>query len=152
MPNKNWSKLNKMQLGKYAEYYAKMEFASYGFEIFTSEVDDRGIDFIIKNSKGEFFEIQSKSIRKGPVNIPKDKLDILNSSLYIVLLLFKEGDLPEMYLISSTVWKTPNNLFVFREYKNPELKSDPEYGLNISKKNEKILKDYSFEKIIKKMI
>ena len=38
MPNLNWSKLTGLQLGRYAEYYAKMEFASYGFEVYTSEV------------------------------------------------------------------------------------------------------------------
>lgn len=29
MPNLDWSKLNKQQLGRYAEYYAIMEFASF---------------------------------------------------------------------------------------------------------------------------
>ena len=47
MPNLNWSKLNHLQLGKYAEYYAKMEFASYGYEVYTSEVDDHGVDFVV---------------------------------------------------------------------------------------------------------
>ena len=50
MPNLNWSKLTGLQLGRYAEYYAKMEFASYGFEVYTSEVDDHGVDFIAKKS------------------------------------------------------------------------------------------------------
>jgi predicted GNAT family N-acyltransferase len=52
MPNTIWSKLNSLQLGRYAEYYAKMEFASYGFEIYTSELDDHGIDFIAKTKSG----------------------------------------------------------------------------------------------------
>ncbi len=43
MPNLNWSQLNHLQLGRYAEYYAKMEFASYGFDVYTSEVDDHGV-------------------------------------------------------------------------------------------------------------
>ena len=34
MPNTNWSELSHLQLGRYAEYYAKMEFASYGYECF----------------------------------------------------------------------------------------------------------------------
>jgi len=42
MPNKNWSILNSLQLGRYAEYFANMEFASFGLEVFSSEVDDRG--------------------------------------------------------------------------------------------------------------
>ena len=46
MPNKHWLRLNHLQLGRYAEYLSKMEFASYGFEIYSSEVDDHGVDFI----------------------------------------------------------------------------------------------------------
>ena len=32
MPKTNWSELSPLQLGRYAEYYAKMEFTSYGFD------------------------------------------------------------------------------------------------------------------------
>ena len=35
MPSKKWSGLNHMQLGQFGEYYAKMEFASYGFDVYT---------------------------------------------------------------------------------------------------------------------
>ena len=37
-----------MQLGKYAEYYSKMEFTSYGYDVYTSEIDDHGVDFAAK--------------------------------------------------------------------------------------------------------
>ena len=63
MPNMNWAILNSLQLGRYAEYFAKMELASYGLEVFSSEVDDRGIDFIVKDKTGRFSEIQVKSLR-----------------------------------------------------------------------------------------
>ena len=49
MPNLKWSKLNHLQLGRYAEYFTKMEFTSYGYEVYTSEVDDHGIDFVAQN-------------------------------------------------------------------------------------------------------
>ena len=49
MPNTNWSKLSHLQLGRYAEYYAKMEFVSYGYDVYTSEVDDHGVDFVARN-------------------------------------------------------------------------------------------------------
>ena len=45
MPNMNWNILSRLQLGRYVEYYAKMEFSSYDFEVYTSEVDDHGIFF-----------------------------------------------------------------------------------------------------------
>lgn len=57
MPNMQRSQLSGMQLGRYAEYYAKMEFTSYGFEVYTSEVDDHGVDFVAKQPKtSEFYE------------------------------------------------------------------------------------------------
>lgn len=40
-----------------------MEFASYGLDVYTSEVDDHWIDFIVKDKKGIFNEIQVKSLR-----------------------------------------------------------------------------------------
>ena len=78
MPSTNWSKLSPLQLGRYAEYYAKMEFASYGFEVYTSEVDDHGVDFIAKNPhNNQFYEVQVKSIRNtGYVFVQKDKIEI----------------------------------------------------------------------------
>lgn len=74
MSNMIWSKLNKNQLGKYGEYYAKMKFASYGWDVYTSEIDDHGVDFVAKDVKtGNFFEVQS--IYKGnyafDINIKK---------------------------------------------------------------------------------
>jgi hypothetical protein len=57
MPNKDWTKLNSLQLGNYAEYLAKMEFASYGCDVYTSEVDGHGIDFIVKDKNRLFCEI-----------------------------------------------------------------------------------------------
>ena len=64
MPNTNWSKLSHLQLGRYAEYYAKMEFASCGYDVYTSEVDDHGVDFVARNPvDGQYYEIQVKSIR-----------------------------------------------------------------------------------------
>ena len=55
MPSKKWSGLNHMQLGQFGEYYAKMEFASYGFDVYTSEVDDHGVDFIARDIKTGIF-------------------------------------------------------------------------------------------------
>ena len=60
----DWSTLNKQQIGKYGEYLTKMEFTKYGFDVYTAEVDDKGIDFVIRNSGDKYFDIQVKSIRR----------------------------------------------------------------------------------------
>ena len=38
-----WSSLSHLQLGRYAEYFVKLELTLYGFQVFTSEVDDRAL-------------------------------------------------------------------------------------------------------------
>ena len=149
MPNKNWSLLNSLQLGRYAEYFAKMEFASYGLEVFSSEVDDRGIDFIVKDKKGRFSEVQVKSLRgTGYVFAQKSKFNIDNRNLYMALLIFKEGKMPDFFLIPSEAWKVPNEVFVDRDYNKPGQTSKPEYGINISIKNYNILEIFNFEESI----
>lgn len=149
MPNKNWSVLNSLQLGRYAEYFAKMEFASYGLEVFTSEVDDRGIDFIVKDKKGRFAEVQVKSLRgNGYVFAQKSKFDIHNRSLFMALLIFKEGFMPDTFLIPAEAWRVPNEVFVDRDYHKPGQKSKPEYGINISQRNYDVLEVFKFENSI----
>lgn len=149
MPNKEWNKLNNLQLGRYAEYFAKMEFASYGLDVYTSEVDDHGIDFIVKDKKGRFCEIQVKSkTEKGYVFMQKSKFDIENKNLYLALLIFESGKLPDIFLIQSEAWKIPNEVFVDRKYDKPGQKSQPEYGINISHKNYDILNIFRFSESI----
>lgn len=149
MPNKEWNKLNNLQLGRYAEYFAKMEFASYGLDVYTSEVDDHGIDFIVKDKKGRFCEIQVKSkTEKGYVFMQKSKFDIENKNLYLALLIFESGKLPDIFLIPSEAWKIPNEVFVDRKYDKPGQKSQPEYGINISNKNYDILNIFRFNESI----
>jgi hypothetical protein len=149
VPNVNWSDLSPLQLGRYAEYFAKMEFTSFGMEVFTSEVDDRGIDFIIKDKNGRFSEIQVKSVRNSNYTfVRKDKFNIENENLYLCLLMFNNGVLPEVYLIPARIWKNPNPMFVDKDYEG--LKSNPEYGVNFSRKNYNLLYLYRFEETFRK--
>lgn len=147
MPLMKWSKLNHLQLGRYAEYYAKMEFASYGLDVYTSEVDDHGIDFVAKTNGGGFIEIQVKAIRNtNYVFMRKDKWNIDNENLYLILLLFDDNILPKVFMIPSKAWENPNDLLCDKNY--VELKSKPEYGINISKKNMPLLSEYEIDKMM----
>ncbi|KOP30898.1 hypothetical protein ADM98_03990 [Exiguobacterium sp. BMC-KP] len=123
-----------------------MEFASYGCDVYTSEVDDHGIDFIVKDKNGRFCEVQVKSLRgTGYVFMQKNKFDITNKNLYLALLIFNGEKLPEIFLIPATAWKISNKIFVDRNYEKPDQKSKPEYGINISKKNYPLLEIFKFE-------
>ena len=146
MPNTNWSELSHLQLGRYAEYYAKMEFASYEYDVYTSEVDDHGVDFVARNpDDGQYYEIQVKAVRNlDYVYIRKDKM-VLSPARIVYLLLFSNGALPECYVIPSRTWNNPNALFVERNYDKPGQKSAPEWGINLSKKNLPLLESYREE-------
>jgi hypothetical protein len=150
MTNYDWTRLNPLQLGRYAEYYAKMEFASYGFEIYTSEVDDHGIDFVAKKSNNRYFDVQVKSIRGyNYIFFPKDKFNLRNN-LYAAIVIFLPTESPHFYLIPSINWQGPNALLVSRDYIGK--KSEPEWGLNLSKKNLDLLYQYSFDKSILELL
>ncbi|VAV83969.1 hypothetical protein MNBD_DELTA01-1542 [hydrothermal vent metagenome] len=146
----NWSRLNNQQVGTYTEYFVKMELTMYGLQVYTTEVDDRGVDFVARHEDGPFIEIQVKSLRSSCsyVFMHKDKF-MLNKRLYLAFGLLLEGKPPELYLIPSVVWESPNKPFVSHDYENR--KSKPEWGLNISKKNMPLLEPYRFDKTIQSL-
>jgi hypothetical protein len=133
-----------MQLGKYAEYYAKMEFASYGYEVYTSEVDDHGVDFVAKlPGENRYYEVQVKSVRDyGYIYMAKSKMPELSEDRLVCYLHFIDGQLPDVFVIPATAWENPNAVLVDRKYDKPGQKSEPEWGINISKKNYNLLDEY----------
>jgi hypothetical protein len=153
MSKYQWAELNTQQLGAYAEYFVKMEFTIRGFQVFSPEVDDRGIDFITRFNKDSWFEIQVKSIRDSTnyIFLRKDKFE-LSSNLYAAITILTEDRFPDLFLIPSLAWKLPNELFVERNYEGEGQVSRPEWGMNVSKKNRPLLDAYRFEKAIQSLI
>jgi len=152
MPNMTWSLLNRMQPGRYAEYYAKMEFSSYGFDVYTSEVDDHGVDFVAKPPNSTtYYEVQVKSVCGfGYVFITKEKMP-LSANRVVCCLHFIDGELPDVYIIPSTAWLAPNAVFAERKYDKEWQKSDPEWGINLSQKNLYLLKPYKAQESLKSL-
>lgn len=129
-----WSSLSGLQLGRYGEYYAKMLFTAYGYEVYSSEVDDHGVDFIVKNKSGKIFEVQVKTIcRTGYMFIKKNKI-VIDDQHLVALIRLKDNEEPEMFVFPASVWKNPNPVFKDRSY--------GEWGVNYSKKNRKLLEPY----------
>ena len=153
MLNKEWRSLNaepkskKLKRGHLAEYYAEMQLILYGFETYKTTVDDRGIDLIIRNKNGVFFDIQVKSVIDYH-NIPilQDKFNIKNERLYLLAVHFvKDGEDPEMYIIPATRWTIRDKIF----YTSKENVKKPQYGLKLtSKENCDSLQEYKLDKII----
>lgn len=150
LPKMDWDALadeSKQKLGTYAEYFAKMELASYGMDVYTSEVDDHGIDFVCL-SDNKLLKVQVKSIRPsktGYVFMGAEYFNIEDEDLYLFLLLFEQGKLPEPYLIPASAWKKETPLLRFHPYDKPE------YGVNISKKNRELLEQFRLEKTLNKI-
>ena len=125
-----------------------MSLASYGMSIYTSEVDDHGIDFIAE-TKGGFLKFQVKTLRQGTnyVFMLKEYFDITDRSLFLFLSLLSDGEHPTSYIIPATAWENDNTgVFVYRAYEGK--KSRPEYGINLSKKNMPYIEKYKLDRMI----
>lgn len=152
-----WSGLSPLQLGRYAEYLVKMEFAKFRHSVFSAEVDDRGIDFVIRTPRGVHHDVQVKSSSRlkssGGFHYQfwrkeeGGKRPQIGKNFHIALVLLSSNEEPHLYLIPSTVWRKPSRLFVVHNY--PGLKSPPEHGLNLSKKNLSLLKPFEFSERVK---
>lgn len=123
----------------------------YGFQVFQTEVDDRGIDFIARHENRNFIEVQVKSLRfkssreNGYIFARKEHF-VLRANLFMAVVLFTKGVAPSIYFIPALAWGTPTDLLASRDY--PNRKSSPEWGLNISQKNRPSLDKYLLENII----
>lgn len=149
MYNLNWSRreLTPQKLGKFCEYYAKMALASYGMSIYTSEVDDHGIDFIAETKRG-FAQFQVKSTRGyNSIFMEEDHFDISDENLYVIIVLLTDGEHPALYVVPATAWQDKGSrLFVYHAYEGK--KSKPDYSVNLSKRNMEELEYYGLENMI----
>lgn len=150
--NLNWSRkeLTRQKLGTFGEYYAKMSLASYGMSIYTSEVDDHGIDFVAETKQG-FMKFQVKTIRQGTnyVFMLEEHFDVADDSLFLFLTILTDGEHPDSFIIPATAWgNDTTGVFVHRTYEGK--KSKPEYGINLSAKNMPHLDTYKIENMIGK--
>jgi len=151
-----WSELNNQQVGTYAEYYFKMEFTKYGLSVFSAEVDDRGVDLVIRSESGgviNHYDVQIKSIRHNTsyIFIPESKFRLSAQLLVGVAIFPNDKDLPELFLIPATAWNELNALLNYKDYESRGLKSKNEYGINLSKKNRPLMEPYRFENIIESL-
>ena len=148
MDKYDWSRLSTLQVGKYAEYFVKMEFTLYGFEVYTTEVDDHSVDFVVKKGDAKYYEIQVKSVRTLTqyMFIQKDKFPMSKSRI-VAFVYFEKGLPPKLFLIPLTEWLGPCPVLANRDYEGK--KSKPEWGINLSRKNIGLLKQYIFEEVIK---
>lgn len=147
--------LSHLAIGRIAEYWTKLALTFYGLDVYTSEVDNIGIDFVVRSADGRHFDIQVKSIRLSTTSyifIPKFnewEESRLRDNLYLALVIIQKQKPPELYLIPSTTWLKESTFFKSRDYEGK--KSKPEWGINISGKNLPLLDEFSLENQAPKM-
>ena len=145
----DWSILNHLQVGRYAEYFVKMEFTRMGFDVYGAEVDDKGIDFVVRKDATTYYDVQVKSCRGLNYIFFSKSHFHLRANLLGAVVLFEEGLPPALYLIPALSWNVQNSLFVDRNYEGKQ--SAPEYGLNISRKNMPLLEHFALEKVVSRL-
>ena len=150
--NLNWSKkeLTRQKLGIFGEYYAKMFLISYGIDLYSTVVDDHGVDFVARDVKTDiFYEIQVKSLRKGNYAfIPEKLMDCNDSKRIVCFLKFVDGRLPDVYVIPATAWQNLNEALIYRKYDKPGQSNRPEWGISCAIKNLPLLEKYRAEKYL----
>jgi hypothetical protein len=124
-----------------------MEFTAFGFDVYTPEIDDKGIDFIVRVSGNLYYDVQVKSLRKFSYFFFLKKDIELRNNFLIAFTYLPEKHPAELFVIPSTVWLNPIPPFVDHNYDTPSLKSPPEYGFTFSKKYLPILDQYRPEHI-----
>jgi len=144
-----WSRLTAQQLGRYGERLAHLEFSGHGFDVYIPDVDDRSVDFVVRLANRKFIEIQVKSIRNRGYVFMRKRLFQPHEDLHVVLLVFANDRLPDMYLIPSMAWLTlPLRAgFSSRDY-GTGLKSEPEWGLQVTAKTGVLLDDFRFDRAV----
>jgi len=145
----DWSRLTHLQVGRYGEYLVKMEFTLFGFDVYTSEVDDKGIDFVIRKGEDSYYDVQVKSVRTlNYFYITKEKFSP-RGGLLLALVVLSEGKEPKIYLIPSMEWLQPDGVLVDRTYEGK--KSAPEWGINLSTRNLLCLERFDFSQTVWKL-
>ncbi len=149
MTRYDWAnlKLNRNQLGRYAEYFVKMEMSMLGVDIYSAEVDDHGIDFVARTKDARHFDVQVKSIYKaGQVYLSTQFFDP-RENLLLAVVMFQDSEAPSLYLFRSTEWLDLRKCFKRHDYVGGKSDGYSEWGLHFSKKYREFLEDYSFAKV-----
>lgn len=139
MITENFASLGRQQVGRIAEYLARIAFTQRGYTVFTPDVDDSGVDLLIYRADVGYTRIQVKSLRRNGYVFMRKRYFQPATDLALCLILFSTGE-PEILLIPSLRWERPCPVFVARDYEG--LKSEPEFGVNVSAKAMPELREY----------
>jgi len=103
--NFNYDHLSHLQIGQIGEYWVKIWLTLLGFDVFYNDVDDKGIDFIIRLDDNKHIDIQVKTVRvenTGYTFVTKESWNNkLRDNLYLALVLIANNKMPQIFFIPS---------------------------------------------------
>jgi len=143
--------MNNVQLGKFAKHLVSKEFKIYGCRV--SEYKSRLNDLTIKAGIDSYFDVQIRSIQ-----LSKSKYPYIffykhhfypRANLLAVIVILRYGIDPSLYLIPSTVWKSPNDVFLSKDYENKE--SNPWWGIQLIDNRMNRLDPFTFKLQVEKL-
>jgi hypothetical protein len=152
--NFEFDHLNILQVGRIGEYWVKIWLTLSGFDTYHNDVDDKGIDFILRLDNSKHIDIQVKTVRQNTkyVFVPKKSWqNELRENLYLALVLLENNKMPIIFMIPSIDWKKPNDLLKDRNYLKEGQTSNPEWGVNLSRKNMELLNKYNMKNFVEKI-
>jgi hypothetical protein len=130
-----------------------MEFLLHGCDVYASQVDDHGIDFVVRTRAGCHYDVQVKSYRPATnkyVFLQKSKFLISPQSL-LALVQFKDDEPAVLFLVPSSIDGDPNPILESRDYGEGK-ESAPEWGLTFSKKKLTLLaEEYGFGAVVSRL-
>lgn len=141
MDRNNWDLLNRIQKGTFGEYFAKMEFTMFGAEVYTSEVDDRGIDFVARFPNSGFYEVQVKTMSDFNLQFVNEHKFKVSSNFLVALVRLVNAEEPTIHIFRGTDWDTDDGLLKYNSYEGK--KSVPAYEIHVAKKRLPVLDSYS---------
>ena len=142
-----WRRLSRQQKGTYGEYVAKMEFVIYGYLVFGSEIDDRGVDFVVRNEAGSHFDVQVKTVTDRNYTYIRESKFAEN--LWICLVVLTEGDHPALYLFSGRDWNSDTSGLL--QYHHFPKAKEPEYGIHVTKTRASAMERFAFDRSVERL-
>ncbi|MDD2720102.1 MAG: hypothetical protein PHH47_02190 [Gallionella sp.] len=105
------------------------------FLIFSSEVDDRGIDFVARREDGKHFDVQVKTITGNNYTFVKESK--FSSALLVCLIVLRESRPPAAYLFTRSDWDSPTD-GLLEKHSFPNA-SEAEFGIHLAEKRAEVL-------------
>ncbi len=122
-----------------------MAFTLEGFEVYTSDFDDRGIDFVTRSPNGTLYTVQVKTT--GPTVSPfiYEKNFERSDYFLFVAVRIEDGVEPTIYIAKGTDWFSSDTCL----HNNPGGgKAGPYYEMRFGSKYREQLAKYQFENYV----